>query len=107
KIVALAKKRTLKNPVWKNYYVPYEAMLDPEDVYLSGLVAYADMISVGTTCFADAGGPHPDEMGRAAIETGIRGFVALSTVDQGDWVPPAMKMTTDEALKKNVDLVSQ
>ena len=107
KIVALAKKRTLKNPVWKNYYIPFEAMLDPEDVYLSGLVAYADMISVGTTCFAEAGGPHPDDMGRAAVETGIRGFVALSTIDQGDWVPPVMKMTTDVALRRNVDLVSR
>lgn len=107
KIVSLAKKRVLKNPVWKNYYIPYEAMLEPEDVYLSGLVAYADMISVGTTCFAEAGGPHPDEMGRAAMETGIRGFVALSTVDQGDWVPPAMKMTTDAALRRNVDLVNR
>ena len=107
RIVALAKKRTLKNPVWKNYYIPFEAMLEPDDVYLSGLLAYTDMISVGTTCFAEAGGPHPDEMGRAAMETGIRGFIALSTVDQGDWVPPAMKMTTEVALKKNVELVSR
>lgn len=107
KIAALARKRTLKNPVWKNYYIPFEAMLEREDVYLSGLLAYTDMISVGTTCFAEAGGPHPDEMGRAAMETGIRGFVALSTVDQGDWVPPAMKMTTDVALRRNVDLVAR
>ena len=107
KIVSLARTRTLKNPVWKNYYIPYEAMLEPEDVYLSGLVAYTGMISVGTTCFAEAGGPHPDEMGRAAMETGIRGFIALSTVDQGDWVPPAMKMTTEVALARNVDLVKR
>ena len=107
KIVALARKRTLKNPVWKNYYIPFEAMLEPEDVYLSGLLAYANMISVGTTCFAEAGGPHPDEMGRAAMDTGIRGFVALSTMDQGDWVPPAMKMKTRAALQRNVDLVQR
>ncbi|MBK7471688.1 MAG: amidohydrolase family protein [Betaproteobacteria bacterium] len=107
KIVALARKRTLKNPVWKNYYIPFEAMLEPEDVYLSGLLAYTNMISVGTTCFAEAGGPHPDEMGRAAMDTGIRGYVALSTMDQGDWVPPSMKMTTRQALKRNVDLVKR
>ena len=38
-------------------------MLTDEDVYLSGLLCYANMISVGTTCFAEAGGPHPDAMG--------------------------------------------
>ncbi|MDA1082818.1 MAG: amidohydrolase family protein, partial [Gemmatimonadetes bacterium] len=107
KIVALARKRTLKNPVWKNYYIPFEAMLEPEDIYLSGLVAYANMISVGTTCFAEAGGPHPDDMGRAAMDTGIRGFVALSTVDQGAWVPPQMMMKSHEALQRNVDLVKR
>ena len=87
KIAALGRTRRLKNPIWKNYYIPFEAMLEPEDVYLSGMLAYTNMIGVGTTCFAEAGGPHPDEMGRAAMETGIRGFIALSTVDQGAWVP--------------------
>src|SRR6266446_536587 len=48
KFVAPGRTRKLKNPVWKNYYIPFEAMLEPEDVYLSGLVAYTDMISVGT-----------------------------------------------------------
>jgi 5-methylthioadenosine/S-adenosylhomocysteine deaminase len=107
KIVALARLRKLKNPIWKNYYIPFEAMLEPEDVYLSGLLAYTDMITVGTTCFAEAGGPHPDEMGRAAMETGIRGFISLNTMDQGDWVPPSMKMGTRDALKRNVDLVKR
>jgi 5-methylthioadenosine/S-adenosylhomocysteine deaminase len=107
KIVALARRRKLKNPIWKNYYVPFEAMLEPEDVYLSGLLAYTDMITVGTTCFAEAGGPHPDEMGRAAMDTGIRGFISLSTIDQGDWVPRSMKMSAREALKRNVDLVGR
>lgn len=107
KIIALSRQRSLKNPVWKNYYIPFEAMLEPEDVYLSGLLAYTNMIGVGTTCFAEAGGPHPDEMGRAAMDTGIRGFVALSTMDQADWVPSSMKMNTSEALKRNVDLVKR
>lgn len=105
KIVSLGRQRVLKNPIWKNYYIPFEAMLTPEDIYLSGLVAYTNMIGVGTTCFAEAGGPHPDDMARAADEVGIRGFVALSTVDQGAWVPPSMMMTTDEAIERNVRLV--
>lgn len=107
KIVALGRQRRLKNPIWKNYYIPFEAMLEPEDVYLSGLLAYTNMIRVGTTCFAEAGGPHPDEMGRAAMEVGIRGFIALSTIDQGDWVPRSMRMSTRQALERNVALVKR
>ena len=97
----------MKIPIWKNYYIPFEAMLDPEDVYLSGLACYANMITVGTTCFAEAGGPHPDEMGRAALETGIRGFLAPSIIDQGEAFPVPMRMETDRALCTNVELVGR
>jgi 5-methylthioadenosine/S-adenosylhomocysteine deaminase len=112
KLAEIARRTALRNPPWKNYYVPFEALLDPEDVYLSGLVAYANMIRVGTTCFAEAGGPHPDEMARAAVEVGIRGFVALSTLDQntavaGRGVPNSMMMTTDQAYERNVALVKR
>jgi 5-methylthioadenosine/S-adenosylhomocysteine deaminase len=111
KLAAMGRKAPLKIPVWKNYYIPFEGMLDPEDVYLSGLVAYANMILVGTTCFAEAGGPHPDEMGRAAFEVGIRGFIALSTIDQsetiGAAVPKSMLMTSQEAYDRNVALVQR
>ena len=106
-LAALGRRVRLKIPIWKNYYIPFEGMLTPEDVYLSGLVAYTDMLSVGTTCFAEAGGPHPDEMGRAALETGIRGFVSLNTVDTGRDIPPTMIMTSADALKRNVELVER
>ncbi len=112
KLAELGRKTRLRNPPWKNYYIPFEGMLEPEDVYLSGLVAYANMLLSGTTCFAEAGGPHPDEMARAAVDTGIRGFVALSTVDQsnafaGRTVPGSMLMTTAEALERNIALVKR
>jgi 5-methylthioadenosine/S-adenosylhomocysteine deaminase len=107
KIAEIARRQKIKIPIWKNYYIPFEAMLAPEDVHLSGLACYANMISVGTTCFAEAGGPHPDEMGRAALETGIRGFVAQSTIDQGAAYPDAMRMETEHAFRSNVDLVER
>ncbi|MDB5816694.1 MAG: S-adenosylhomocysteine deaminase, methylthioadenosine deaminase, partial [Rhizobacter sp.] len=109
KLASLGRRRPLKIPIWKNYYVPFEGMLDPEDVYLSGMACYTNMLQVGTTCFAEAGGPFPDEMGRAALEVGLRGFIALSTVDQsrgtGADVPASMRMTTDQAIERNVSLV--
>ncbi|EJJ29825.1 amidohydrolase family protein [Rhizobium sp. CF142] len=111
KLQAIARTRPLKLPVWKNYLIPFESCLEPEDVYLSGLVAYTNMIQVGTTCFAEAGGPHPDEMGRAATDVGIRGFVSLSTMDQseniGPDVPANMLMTHEQAVERNVSLVKR
>jgi 5-methylthioadenosine/S-adenosylhomocysteine deaminase len=111
KLAEISRRRQLKQPIWKNYLIPFESVLEPEDVHLSGLVGYTNMLGVGTTCFAEAGGPHPDEMGNAALETGIRGFVALSTVDQtetiGADVPASMMMTADEAYDRNVALVKR
>lgn len=111
KLNAIARTRPLKQPVWKNYLIPFESCLEPEDVHLSGLVAYTNMIQLGTTCFAEAGGPHPDEMGRAALEVGIRGFIALSTIDQsqtiGADVPANMLMSSAQALERNVALVDR
>lgn len=111
KLAEISRRMPLKIPVWKNYLIPFESVLEPEDVYLSGLVAYTNMLRVGTTCFAEAGGPHPDEMGRAALEVGIRGFIALSTIDQsetiGAAVPASMMMTADEAHRRNVELVKR
>jgi 5-methylthioadenosine/S-adenosylhomocysteine deaminase len=107
KLAAMARQRKLRMPPWKNYYVPFESMLTPEDVYYSGLSAYVAMISVGTTCFLESGGPHADEMGRAADETGIRGVVALSTMDSDDSLPDSMKTSTEDALKANEALVNR
>ncbi|ODT67378.1 MAG: amidohydrolase [Pelagibacterium sp. SCN 63-23] len=111
KIFEMQRKRALKIPIWKNYYIPFEGMLTHEDVELSGLVAYTNMISVGTTCFAEAGGPHPDAMGQAALDVGIRGFIALSTVDQtsnvGASVPQSMMMNTQQAYDRNIELVKR
>ena len=110
KLAELSRKAPLRMPPWKNYYIPFEGMLTPEDVHLSGLVTYTNMIMNGTTCFLESGGPHPDEMARAAEEVGIRGFVALSTVDHntdfaGRTVPGSMLMTTQQAYDANVGLV--
>ncbi|MFT4267191.1 MAG: amidohydrolase family protein [Xenophilus sp.] len=110
KLVQMGRTRALRNPPWKNYFLPFEGLLTPEDVHLSGLVAYANMLMVGTTCFAEAGGPHPDEMARAALDVGVRGFVALSTADQntdfaGASVPGSMMLSTEQALERNVALV--
>ena len=107
KLFQLARTRKLRMPPWKNYYVPFEGTLTEEDVYYSGLSGYVAMISVGTTCFLESGGPHADAMGRAADEVGIRGTIALSTMDCDDTLPPSMRTTTDQALRANEALVQR
>jgi 5-methylthioadenosine/S-adenosylhomocysteine deaminase len=97
-------------PNWKKVLIPFESGLAPVDVYHSGMVGYTSMISAGTTCFLEAGGPHPDEMGRAADEVGIRGRIALNTCDmdgQGGPLPKSHLMTTSQALKENEALVKR
>jgi 5-methylthioadenosine/S-adenosylhomocysteine deaminase len=107
KLSALRRKGELKNPVWSRYLIPFESGLEAEDVYWSGLAAYASMISSGTTCFLEAGGPFPDEMGRAADEIGIRGRIALSTMDTDESIPAKSRFSTKEALRKNEELVDR
>ena len=65
------------------------------------------MISCGTTCFLEAGGPCPDEMGRAAEEIGIRGRIAMSTMDLDDSLPAGFRFSTEEALQRSEALVKR
>ena len=107
KLSAVRRRGELKSPMWSRYLIPFEGGLEPEDVYCSGLAAYASMISSGTTCFLEAGGPFPDEMGRAANDIGIRGRIALSTMDMDESIPAKSRLSTDEALKQNEALVQR
>ncbi|MGB6942327.1 MAG: amidohydrolase family protein [Bryobacteraceae bacterium] len=96
-----------RGPHWKRFLIPFESGLDPEDVYHSGIVGYTSMISAGTTCFLEAGGPHPDEMGRAADEVGIRGRIAQNTCDMDNDLPKTHLWTTDKILKESEALVKR
>ncbi|MGC2402819.1 MAG: amidohydrolase family protein, partial [Acidobacteriaceae bacterium] len=107
KLQAIQRRGELRNPMWKRYLVPFESGLTPEDVYASGLAAYAAMIRSGTTCFLEAGGPFADEMGRAADEIGIRGRIALSIMDAEEDLPVNMRCSTAEALRRSEELVSR
>lgn len=103
-ITTLQQERRLRVPTWREYYLPFEAQLTPEDVELSGDLAYATMLLSGTTQVLEAGGPHPEAMARAAQRAGIRATVSVSTMDGGSRIPESMILTTDEAIERNIDL---
>ena len=107
KLASLGNMGNLREPIWKRYLIPFESGLEPEDVYCSGLSAYSSMISCGTTCFLEAGGPCPDEMGRAADEIGIRGRIAMSTMDIDETLPQGFRLSTSEALQRSEELVKR
>ncbi len=107
KLASLGNMGSLREPIWKRYLIPFESGLEPEDVYCSGLSAYSSMIACGTTCFLEAGGPCPDEMGRSADEIGIRGRIAMSTMDIDDSLPQGFRLSTEEALQRSEALVKR
>lgn len=106
-LTTLKQSGALREPPWVHYLAPFEGALTPEDVYLSGELAYSTMLRSGTTTFFEAGGPHPEAMVQAAVESGIRGIVSLSTMDIGGGMPDSMVMGTDEALARNIELVER
>ncbi len=60
----------LNNKIW-----PAEAKLRKEDIYWGTMLAIAEMLRGGTTCFADMYF-HMDEAARACLESGIRASLA-------------------------------
>ncbi|HTM06772.1 MAG TPA: amidohydrolase [Verrucomicrobiae bacterium] len=89
---------------------PYETLLTDEATYLSALLCQIEMIRTGTTCVADPGGYKMDNVGRALAETGMRGIIAWSGMDQWSEDRPLCeglpgKLTTEETLKVEEQLV--
>ena len=69
---------------WLNNYIwPVEAELDGEHCYAGALLACAEMIKSGTTCFNDMYF-FMDHVARAADEAGIRGTLSHGMIDFGD-----------------------
>lgn len=95
---------------WQNFLMPFEGTLTVDDAQLGAELACINMIKSGTTCFADAGGSHPDELAKAVEKTGIRAVIARSTADMGEGPEYGMKnmvFSTKDAVSKNVELVEK
>jgi len=92
-LVYLSREKKLKEPGWLYYLISFEGSLSDEDLYLSALFGYSNLLKVGTTCFADPGGPRPEIMAPALEKTGIRGILARSTLDYKQDVPIEMQDT--------------
>jgi 5-methylthioadenosine/S-adenosylhomocysteine deaminase len=106
-LVYLSREKKLKEPAWLNYLISFEGSLSDDDLHLSALFAYANLLKVGTTCFADAGGPRPEIMAPALEKTGIRGVLARSTLDLKEGVPVEMQDTPAGIVSKGESLYKE
>ncbi|MEG1524783.1 MAG: amidohydrolase [Clostridia bacterium] len=86
---------------------PYEAALTSDDAYISAMLSMAEMIKSGTTLFCEASGEHPDAIAQAVLDSGLSGVVCLSTMDLPGEIPESLRMTTEEAISRNLDLVDR
>ncbi|MEG0371445.1 MAG: amidohydrolase family protein [Clostridium sp.] len=83
--------------IWTRIMVPFESSLTREDINLSAHLSSIEMIKKGTTSFIDAGGPFIDEAAKVYIDSGLRGGVTYSTMDDKG-VPPTMRNDVDECI---------
>jgi 5-methylthioadenosine/S-adenosylhomocysteine deaminase len=60
---------------------PYEAALDGDDVRVSAMLAAAELLRHGVTCFIDPGNYHPEASVEGVMATGIRYVVSRSSFD--------------------------
>lgn len=89
----------LRDRVW-----PYESSFTYEDSYISSKACCIEMIKSGVTTFLESGGQYVDAMVQAVSDTGIRGCLAKSVMDQGEGLPAVWQKSTEEELKTQVEL---
>lgn len=93
--------------IWTRFLVPFESSLTEEDMYISSQLSMLEMIKSGTTAFADAGGPHMAMTAKAAVESGMRGVIARSTMDMGSNIPDSMKCSAEENIRLTCELFDE
>lgn len=83
--------------IWTRIMLPFESTLTPEKMQLSANLAALEMIKNGTTGFIDAGSYYMEEAAKVYLESGLRGAISHSAMDQGNF-PDSIRQTTDEVL---------
>jgi 5-methylthioadenosine/S-adenosylhomocysteine deaminase len=78
---------------------PFESALSDDEAYVGALGNFAEMLSRGTTCFADGSSYQAGAVAAAAADMGIRAFVARKCVDVSNPVFPGDFETTADALR--------
>lgn len=84
---------------------PYEAALEPEDLYASARLGIAELLRGGTTTILDMGTVrHTDAIGRAVEESGLRAFFGKCMMDRGEAVPSELLEEPEASLRESLRL---
>ncbi|MHA1687016.1 MAG: amidohydrolase family protein [Candidatus Heimdallarchaeaceae archaeon] len=88
--------------------LPGESTFEPEEVYTSSLLGFAEMIRTGTTTTNDMLTTHDSEEGiRAAIKSGIRTRIGKMLMDINNQFPDNMINDTEEIIETVYDHINK
>ena len=85
--------------IWTRIMLPFESTLNPEKMRLSAELAALCMIHSGTTGFIDAGSYFMEEAAEVYLESGLRGALSYSTMDQKG-LPDSISTDAKEAIRR-------
>lgn len=83
--------------IWTRIMLPFESTLPPERMTLSAGLAALEMILSGTGAFIDAGSYHMEAAAEVYLQSGLRGILSASTMDQPG-LPPSIAQNAEEAI---------
>lgn len=83
--------------IWTRIMLPFESTLTPEKMRLSAQAAALEMIKSGTAGFIDAGSYFMKDAAAVYEESGLRGALSFSTMDE-EGLPPSIAMNAREAV---------
>ncbi len=89
--------------IWTRIMLPFESTMTPERMTLSAQVAALEMIKSGTTGFIDAGSYYMEEAAKVYAESGLRGALSFSTMDE-EGLPESIAMDAGEAVRRTDSL---
>lgn len=92
--------------IWTRIMLPYESTLTPERMQLSARMAAVEMIHAGTTGFIDAGSYFMGEAAGVYAQSGLRGALSYSTMDQKG-LPASISMDAETAIQKTDELYKE
>lgn len=93
----------LKERIW-----PLEGAHDEESLYYSALLGLSELILGGTTAIVDMETVHHTGAALEAIrESGLRAVCGKVMMDSGDDIPVTLRESTEESLRKSVDLLEK
>ena len=92
--------------IWTRIMLPYESTLTLERMRLSARMAAVEMIHAGTTGFIDAGSYFMAEAAGVYAQSGLRGALSYSTMDQKG-LPASIAMDAETAIQKTDELYKE